>query len=203
MRRKWGTLLWAVLLGLCASAAEAQTALPCTTGCPARYYWESQPCNVSTGLCARSYLPLPSEFQSGKGMGLSGLYEGVSIEVCAPPGFLLTGTGTLDVYTWYPWQRDDVSATLPVKLEVSDVWLASSSSTKLEQDGGVTSGVVTDGGTNTTYDSRCAHWDFKVGGYSSRRLMVVAKDVAITTGTCNRSDNCPLDVRVNGLETIR
>lgn len=198
------TWLWAVLLGLCAGAAQAQTVLPCTAGCPARYYWEVQPCNVSTGACARSYLPLPSEFQSSKGMGLNGTYEGVSIEVCAPPGFLLTGTGTLNVYTWYPWLRDDVSAILPVQLDVADVWISSSNAYKLEQDGGVTSGVVTDGGTNTTYNPRCVHWyDLKVGGYSSRRIMVVAKDVAITTGTCNRSDGCPLEVRINALETIR
>lgn len=203
MRMRKTAVIWAVLLGLCAGLAQAQTVVPCATGCPARYYWESQPCDVTAGLCARSHLPLPSEFQSGKGMGLSGLYEGVSIEVCASPGFLLAGTGTLRVYTWYPWVRDEVSATLPVELEVADVWLASSSGYKLEQDGGVTSGVVTDGGANTTYGPRCAHWDFKVGGYSSRRLMVVAEDVAITTGTCNRSDNCPLEVRVNGLETIR
>lgn len=193
------TALWALPW-----VAAAQTVLPCATGCPARYYWETQPCNVGTGVCARSYLPLPSEFQSSKGMGLSGAYEAVSVEVCAPPGFLLAGTGTLDVYTWYPWVRDDVSATLPLQLEVADVWRSSSNSFHMEQDGGTTSGVVTDGGANTTYDPRCVHWaDLTMGGYSGRRILVVARDVAITTGTCNRSDSCPLEVRINALETIR
>ncbi|WP_224373257.1 hypothetical protein, partial [Hyalangium versicolor] len=94
-----------VVASLLATAAGAQTVLPCSSGCPARYYFETQPC--SSGLCARSWAPIPSEFTATtpKGMSLSTPYEGASLEICAELGQSLTGTGTLRVWTWYPWNR--------------------------------------------------------------------------------------------------
>jgi hypothetical protein len=185
-------LLLFFLMGL---SASAQTALPCVGTCPVRYYFESQPC--SSGTCARSYAPLPSEFTAGKGMSLASLYEGASIEICAAYGQTLTGTGTLRVWTWYPWLSGDVSTAKPVELNVADVWVDSACGYTTQADGGVVSGVSTDGGSNTSYDCRCAHWtDWKMGGYSARRVLVQAVDVGVSGGSS-------LEVRLVGLETIR
>lgn len=196
--RNW-TLIWAVLFGLCAGMAQAQTLLPCTGACPARYYFESQPC--SSGSCARSYAPLPSEFSTApfKGMSLSSPYEGAVIEVCAAYGQTLSGTGTLQVWTWVPWLPGDVSTSLPLSLDVADVYVTGTqcSYTTLS-DGGVVSGVgAGDGGSNLKYACRCVHWtDWKMGGYSARRAMVSAVNVAVSGGSS-------LEVRIVGLETLR
>lgn len=176
--------------------ASAQTVLPCVGSCPARYYFESQPC--ANGVCARGSAPLPGEFSKGYGMSLASAYEGVSIEICAAYGQSLDGTGTLRVWTWYPWLPSDTSTTKALELSVADVFVEQACAYTTQSDGGVVSGVgAGDGGTNVLYPCRCVHWtDWKVGGYSSRRIMVQAVDVGVTGGSA-------LEVRLVGLETIR
>lgn len=151
-------LLPLVLL-LSAAVAEAQTTLPCTSPCPERYYWESQPCTA--GVCARTAEPVPSDFlpgagglPNGRGMGLGIPLSGIGIKICAPVGEEFLGTGTLRVYVWEPWLPDTVSATLELELDVADVFYASAT---------------------------CLHWaDKPVGGWSTRRFLVSAQDVVVS-----------------------
>ncbi|WP_224373251.1 hypothetical protein, partial [Hyalangium versicolor] len=132
------------------------------------------------------------------GMSLSTPYEGASLEICAELGQSLTGTGTLRVWTWYPWNRSDVSTSKALDVSVAEAFTTNACSYTTLGDGGVASGVgAGDGGTNLRYPCRCIHWwDWKVGGYSSRRIAVEAVDVGVSGGT-------QLEVRLVGLETLR
>ena len=185
-------LLLFLLFGFTASA---QTVLPCTGSCPDRYYFEGQPCDA--GSCSRSYAPLPSEFTSGRGMSLAA-YEGVEVLVCASHGYTLSGTGTLRVWVWEPWLIGDVSSSPGFDLDMADAERGAECSFTTQTDGGVTSGVgAGDGGTNLTYRCRCARFtDWKVAGFSSRRIMLQAVNVAASGGS-------QLEVRITGLGVIR
>lgn len=193
-----------LFLALCLSglAASAQTVLPCAGSCPDRYYFESQPC--SSGTCSRSYAPLPSEFVGGvgvlaKGMSLAA-YEGVQVTVCAAPGYTLSGTGTLRWWVWEPWLPNDVSSTPSFDLNMADAERGEECSYTTQTDGGVVSGVgAGDGGTNLSYRCRCTRFtDYKVAGFSSRRLMLQA--VGVTTSA---EDDSYLEVRLVGLGVVR
>jgi hypothetical protein len=166
---------WLLLMVLMWSAlASAQTLLPCTSNCPSRYYWETQPC--ASGVCARSTSPAASEFLANRGMSLASPYEGAMIQICAASGQTLTGTGTLRVWAWNPWLPLDPSTTKQLVLHVSDVWVDSACNGSA---------------------CRCVHWtDWRMGGYSARRVMVEAVDVGVTGGSA-------LEVRLVGLEAIR
>lgn len=88
---------------LLAVPAAAQTLVPCTSSCPARLYWESQPLTRAAPTAA------PSAGTVGSGMSLAGVY-GARVSLCPAAGQTLTGEGTLRAYYWHnsvgTWMRN-------------------------------------------------------------------------------------------------
>ena len=88
---------------LLAVPAAAQALVPCTSACPARLYWESQPLTRPTPTTA------PSVGTVGSGMSLTGVY-GARVTLCPTAGQTLTGAGTLRAYYWHSsvatWMRN-------------------------------------------------------------------------------------------------
>jgi hypothetical protein len=176
-------LLLAVLIG---QSALAQTLIPCLGMCPERYYFEAQPC--SAGTCSRTAAPVPAEFSKGAGLGLSA-YEGVQVTVCAAPGFTLSGAGTLRWWVWEPWMPNDVTSTPAFDLNMADADRGTGCSYSMAADG-----TITTGGTVRCRCLRFADW--KVGGFSSRRLMLQAVGVTASGGS-------QIEVRMVGLGVVR
>jgi hypothetical protein len=184
-----------LLLLLAALPAQAQTVLPCSSACPERYYFETQPCTA--GTCARSYAPLPTEFSGGKGMSLAA-YEGVQVTVCASNGHTLSGAGLLKWWVWEPWVPNSSSSTPSFDLDLADADRGEECSYSTLADGGVVSGVgAGDGGSNLTYRCRCLRFsDWKVGGLSSRRVILEGEGVTASGGD-------QIEVRIVGLQVLR
>lgn len=97
-----------LLLFLCflSAPAWAQALAPCTTACPARYYWEVSPLTRTPPTAA------PSIGYVGSGMQLAGAY-GARVSLCPESGQTLTGGasgGYLRAYYWHvsvgTWMRN-------------------------------------------------------------------------------------------------
>lgn len=93
-------LFLAVLLSM---PAAAQTLVSCTSACPSRLYWESQP------LTRTPPSAVPVVGTVGSGMSLTGVY-GARVSLCPAAGQTLTGAGALRAYYWHnsagTWMRN-------------------------------------------------------------------------------------------------
>ena len=89
---------------LAPALASAQTFATCSSGCPARYYWETA---VPTTRAAPSAAPVDGTV--GSGMKLT-YVKGAWIELCAASGQTLSGAGSLQAYYYDPaialWTRN-------------------------------------------------------------------------------------------------
>lgn len=137
-------LLWAV-------PALAQTVVPCTTSCPARYFWEAQALTRAAPTAA------PVSGQPGSGMSTVGLY-GARVSLCAETAQTLSGAGALRAYYWHPgaglWLRSAyLDLTVPAAAAGNQCFLWPDSITSVRLGGYVlftSDSVTVSGGTTVT-----------------------------------------------------
>ena len=119
--------LFTLLLG---AAASAQTLFPCTSACPTRFYWEVQASSPATaGIVTRAAPTATPTANAPLGMSLLNV-KGARLNVCAPAGQLLDGTGNMRVWLFYTpggvWIRSpelDVEVTATTRCQAWPDWV--------------------------------------------------------------------------------
>lgn len=166
--------------------AAAQTEIACSSGCPARRYFERTVTASCPGLVCTRAVPVAADFGGGtKGLGLSAM-KGATLTLCAEEGYLLDGTGSVRFWQWVPWPTalaPTVSTTRALDRLVS----------------AATSGTECTGGTAC----RCVHWeDLPTGGPAqSANRRVIAQPISVGVTAAGGADGTPtVEAYLVGLE---